>query len=64
LEESTSLAQNAINGAQFSSEIQQLISDHLNESSFCGHFVAVRSSGTDEDSASHSFAGTSCFVVL
>ena len=60
MEESTACAQGAIIAASFSSKLQQLISDRLNESSFCGHFVAVRSSGTDEDSASHSFAGDQC----
>lgn len=60
MEGSTACAQGAIIAASFSSKLQQLISDRLNESSFCGRFVAVRSSGTDEDSASHSFAGDQC----
>ena len=58
LEESTSSAQSAITGAPFSAELQQLISARLSESLFSSHYVAVRSSGTDEDSANHSFAGT------
>jgi len=33
------------------------------ESPFSDHFVAVRSSGTDEDSASHSFAGMKMFFL-
>ena len=63
MEESTACAQGAIIAASFSSKLQQLISDRLNESSFCGRFVAVRSSGTDEDSASHSFAGDQCSKI-
>lgn len=71
LAESTSRAQEAIKTASYPSGLEQAITARLMESPFSDHFVAVRSSGTDEDSASHSFAGkmacqilcVSCFVA-
>ena len=37
--------------------LEKEIKERLNSNTFSDRFVAVRSSGTDEDSASHSFAG-------
>ena len=38
--------------------LREEIERRLTSDTFSDRFVAVRSSGTDEDSASHSFAGT------
>lgn len=40
-----------------SSKLGEEVASRLLAPPFEGSFVAVRSSGTDEDSASHSFAG-------
>jgi len=61
LAESTTRAQEAIQAASYPPRLEQTISARLMESAFNDHFVAVRSSGTDEDSASHSFAGVKRF---
>ena len=64
LAESTSRAQEAIKTASYPSGLEQAITARLMESPFSDHFVAVRSSGTDEDSASHSFAGKMACQIL
>ena len=38
-------------------DLREIIEEKLSQPTFSTGFVAVRSSGTDEDSASHSFAG-------
>ena len=45
-------------GGIFSTVIKDEVMRRLAVLPFDGAFVAVRSSGTDEDSAAHSFAGT------
>ena len=44
-------------GGAFPSALEACIRERLSATPFEGAVVAVRSSGTDEDSASHSFAG-------
>ena len=43
--------------ASLSSQLETELNQHLAQEPFSTSFVAVRSSGTDEDSATHSFAG-------
>ena len=47
----------AICSAPFPPSLEEAILAKLATPTFDGRYVAVRSSGTDEDSASHSFAG-------
>lgn len=42
---------------QWPNDVLQSLKDKLSTSPFFETFVAVRSSGTDEDSSAHSFAG-------
>ena len=43
--------------ASLPSQLQEELHHRLAQEPFSDSFVAVRSSGTDEDSATHSFAG-------
>ena len=43
--------------ASLSSQLEEELCQRLSQEPFSESFVAVRSSGTDEDSATHSFAG-------
>ena len=49
--------QDSITSAPFPSTLEEAILAKLATPTFDSRYVAVRSSGTDEDSASHSFAG-------
>ena len=49
--------QDSILSAPFPPSLEEAILAKLATPTFDGRYVAVRSSGTDEDSASHSFAG-------
>lgn len=49
--------QERIKGAALPKELSMAVAGRLSSHPFTGRFVAVRSSGADEDSASHSFAG-------
>ena len=53
---------NAISSAPFPPALEEAIVAKLATPTFEGRYVAVRSSGTDEDSASHSFAGA-CHMI-
>ena len=44
-------------------DLLTVLQEHLSASPFADSFVAVRSSGTDEDSAAHSFAGMQCWLL-
>ena len=44
-------------GGAWPDQLREEIEGKLASEVFADRFVAVRSSGTDEDSASHSFAG-------
>ena len=45
-------------------DLREIIEERLSQPTFSTGFVAVRSSGTDEDSASHSFAGSKHKLML
>lgn len=57
LKSSTSRIQEALMGGNFPSALEACIKEQLSAAPYEGAMVAVRSSGTDEDSAAHSFAG-------
>ena len=57
LKSSSETTQDAMMGGKFPSTLQEEISRRLSSPPFEGALVAVRSSGTDEDSPTHSFAG-------
>ncbi len=59
---SSSATEAAIMAATLPASLVEQISSRLGTRPFKEEFVAVRSSGTDEDSASHSFAGKGCQV--
>ena len=54
---SAALIQDKIMAASLSSQLEEELRQHLAQEPFSESFVAVRSSGMDEDSATHSFAG-------
>lgn len=58
LKSSTSQIQEVLMGGAFPSVLEAQIRERLSAPPFDGALVAVRSSGTDEDSSAHSFAGT------
>ncbi len=49
---------------QVSETLRSEVVQKLGEAPFSDGFVAVRSSGTDEDSAAHSFAGDRFLILL
>ena len=57
LNASSKTAQDAIMRGRLPSGLEEEVTQRLCAPPFHGVFVAVRSSGTDEDSAAHSFAG-------
>ena len=57
LKESTSNIQQNIMNGKWPDDLETVITQKLSCSPFSTNFLAVRSSGTDEDSAAHSFAG-------
>lgn len=66
LKSSTAAIRSRILSAPFPATLREEVSARLSQTPFSDNFVAVRSSGTDEDSAAHSFAGIQCksFVSL
>lgn len=62
LKSSSERIQDAVVGGGFPSAVEEQIRQRLSVSPFAGAMVAVRSSGVDEDSAAHSFAGTVCIL--
>lgn len=60
LKESTSNIQQNIMDGKWPNDLETVITRKLSCSPFSMNFLAVRSSGTDEDSAAHSFAGNFC----
>ena len=63
LQASSEASSKAIMSGVFSSDLKDELVVRLSAAPFKGTFVAVRSSGTDEDSAAHSFAGTIISLV-
>ena len=59
LKASSALIQDRIMAASLPTELESQLLNWLEREPFSTNFVAVRSSGTDEDSATHSFAGQS-----
>ena len=57
LTSSAALIQDKIMAAPLPSRLEEELRQRLAQEPFSDSFVAVRSSGTDEDSATHSFAG-------
>ena len=57
LKASAEAIQDVITSSAIPPSLEEAIVESLATPSFADRFVAVRSSGTDEDSASHSFAG-------
>ena len=57
LKSSAEVIQSRIMSASLPAKLRDEIASRLRESPFSDSFVAVRSSGTDEDSSAHSFAG-------
>ena len=57
LKSSAEVIQSRIMSASLPAKLRDEIASRLKESPFSDSFVAVRSSGTDEDSSAHSFAG-------
>ena len=56
--------QDSVISAPFPPSLEEAILAKLATPTFDGRYVAVRSSGTDEDSASHSFAGEASMTSL
>ena len=54
---STAAIQDSIMRGQWPGDLLSLLQQRLSAEPFSNNFVAVRSSGTDEDSSAHSFAG-------
>ena len=54
---SAALIQDKIMAAPLPSQLEEELRQRLAQEPFSHSFVAVRSSGTDEDSATHSFTG-------
>ena len=57
LVESCKLIEDAILSSPIPPNLEDDILSRISEQPLAGHFLAVRSSGTDEDSGAHSFAG-------
>ena len=57
LKESADLIYNKIMSSPLPTKLREEISSRLARDPFADSYVAVRSSGTDEDSSAHSFAG-------
>ena len=57
LERAATAVEAAFESSPLPDALESEIASRLDRSPFVDHFVAVRSSGTDEDSAAHSFAG-------
>ncbi len=57
LQASSSRVQGALMEGEFPTDLEGEVMLRLSDPPFQGAMVAVRSSGTDEDSAAHSFAG-------
>ena len=57
LKKSCQQIEDAILSAKLPLALEQALEGELDKDPFRGGFLAVRSSGTDEDSGSHSFAG-------
>ena len=57
LKASSEAIQRIIASSQIPPSLEEAITERLATPTFSDRFVAVRSSGTDEDSAAHSFAG-------
>eukprot|EP00118_Oscarella_pearsei_P005272 m.24046 g.24046 ORF g.24046 m.24046 type:complete len:980 (+) comp28565_c0_seq3:186-3125(+) len=57
LEKTAKAVENAFKSSPLPDELEREIGARLHRTPFADHFVAVRSSGTDEDSSAHSFAG-------
>ena len=62
LKSSTATIQDSIMSGSWPQDLHKELEERLTCVPFSEGFVAVRSSGTDEDSAAHSFAGTSEFT--
>ena len=64
LKSSTAAIQDSIMSGSWPQDLLKELEERLTCVPFSGNFLAIRSSGTDEDSAAHSFAGSSEFVLV
>ena len=64
MKDSTAHIESMIMEGIWPDDLREIIEERLSQPTFSTGFVAVRSSGTDEDSASHSFAGSKHKLML